>query len=85
MNKRIRTPLEECNNANDSLSNFRKQKEFVGADKWQRNVLIGVTWIVNPNQGGFSVNPFPLALYIYYQNLNPPESLLRPFDELRTG
>jgi hypothetical protein len=32
---------------------FRGSKELVGAYKWQRNALIGVTQVVKPNQGGF--------------------------------
>jgi hypothetical protein len=35
---------------------FRASEELVSADKWQRNVLIGVTQSVNPNQGGFSLS-----------------------------
>ena len=59
MNKRIRTPLEECNNVDDSLSGIRKQKELVSGDKRQRNDIIEVTRQVKPNSEGFVFLSFP--------------------------
>jgi hypothetical protein len=51
MNKRIRTPLEECINANDSLSSFRKQKELVGVEIRHNTPLIEVTRLFRHIQG----------------------------------
>jgi hypothetical protein len=51
---------------------------LVGADKWQRNALIEVTQVMNPNLGGFKNGKDKSSLaYLDFSNIQQEVNLLQ--------